>query len=109
MINGIIHLPDDRIEIIRNSDDFVRLIHDKLGFDAGQMAQELADLTEKAAHLADSDFRAYEFALEDVGRTLRELRELTEELSAEIGRTRVDKANIRRIIDRMETLIDEEI
>lgn len=109
MVNGVVRLLDDNIEIIRNSDDFVRLIHDKLGFDAGQMAQELADLTEKAAHLADSDFRAYEFALEDVGRTLRELRELTEELSAEIGRTRVDKANIRRIIDRMEMLIDEEI
>lgn len=109
MINGIIRLPDDRIEIIRNPDDFVRLIHEKLGFDAGQMAQELADLTEKATHLADSDFRAYEFALEDVVRTLRELRDLTGELSAEIGRTRVDKANIRRIIDRMETLIDEEI
>ena len=45
MVNGVVRLPDDNIEIIRNSDDFVRLIHDKLGFDTGQMARSLADLT----------------------------------------------------------------
>lgn len=109
MVNGVVRLPDDNIEIIRNSDDFVRLIHDKLGFDTGQMAQELADLTDKAAHLADSDFRAYEFALEDARRAFFELLDLAEEVSEEIGRPRVNKANIRRIVDRMKMIINEQL
>jgi len=108
MINGTIWV-NDRHEIIRNAEDLVQLIREHVGNDIAKMVQTLVDMTDKAAHLAETDFAAYERALDGAIATMREIDETVDLIRSELDERRIDRAVIRDMLNDIERWVGEHI
>lgn len=108
MINGTVWV-DGRHEIIHDAEDLVQLIREQLSDDAAQMVQTLADLTDKAAHLANTDFAAYERALDGAHATMRDIRDQVELIRKEIDAPRIMRTVIRDMLDDIERWVGEHV
>ena len=108
MINGTVWV-NDRHEIIRNAEDLVQLVREHMGDDVARMVRTLADMTDKAAHLAETDFAAYERALDGALGTMREIDETVELIRSELDEHRIDRAVIRDMLNDIERLVGEHI
>lgn len=106
MINGAIRI-NGQLEIIHGAEDLVQVIRERLGDDAAKMVQTLADLSDKAAHLADSDFRANEMALDGAHATMREIGEQIELIRKEINEARIKRVIVHELLDDIERWVGE--
>ena len=108
MINGAIWI-NGRHEIIRDAEDLVQLIREHVGDDVARMVQTLADMTDKATHLAETDYAAYERALDGAIATLREIDETVDLIRSELDEHRIDRAVIRDMLNDIERLVGEHL
>lgn len=108
MINGTVWV-NDRHEIIRDAEDLAQLVREHIGDDVARMVQTLADLSDKAAHLADSDFRANEMALEEANATLREIKEQVELICKELDEPRIKRSVIRDMLGDIDRWVGEHL
>lgn len=109
MINGLLRLPDDNIEIIRNANDFEDVVREKLGDDAGDMLRKIIDNAAEDVRILEDVVREHEMIIDGYLSALRDLRETAEDLRREIDKPRVNKSAVRALIDRTETEISNYI
>lgn len=108
MINGTVWV-NDRHEIIRDVEDLVQLVREHIGDEVAQMVQTLADLSDKAAHLADTDFAAYEAELESVRATLQEMMYTINTIRYELDKPKTSKKNVLKLLQKLDVEISNHI
>jgi hypothetical protein len=100
MISGQIRLSDGNFEIIRNADDFARIVEDKLGYDAAQMVRDLANKATREAAIADTDIISYESELSELHQAIDELQRMSRFLLPLSNKDRLssaDREELRRL------------
>lgn len=109
MISGVLTLQDGAVAVVRDHHDFTRLIEEYCGYEAAQMCDELARMTNKAAHLAETDFAAYEVSLDAAQSVLRDISDSVSGVRKELEKPRGNKAKVLRMLDRIDAEISNHL
>lgn len=108
-----IHLKDGTVEILLKEDNFERLLYERLGGDAATYyANQIEELQEKADYTQgrlDTDLGDYESELDSNRDCFNELLDILKRIDGEVDKKRINKNEIRRLTDQMETMICEQI
>lgn len=104
-----LYLPDGSMEVLFSRDDFQRLVYEKLGYDAEQKLIEIINEADYTQAKIDTDLESYEASLESNTRCFNDLLEGIEELKKLLESKRLDKTKMFKLLDQMETQINNQI
>lgn len=107
MIRGMIRLPNGDLEFIRHADDFVKVVEDRMGEDAAQMVQELAEKANDVQQRLESDLRSYEAQLESQAAALREIDDQVHYILNIAHRAKIAKVEKDAMLKRLERIRTE--
>lgn len=107
MINGKIQLPDGSIEFVRDPNDLVRIIKDRMGHDAAEMVRELTDLADDIQQRLESDLSNYEIQLDSQTAALREINSSVHHLLNIVHRAKIAKTEKEAILRSLEAIRTE--
>jgi len=108
MISGKIHTRDGELVFVRDEKDFVQLVEREIGYDAAQLARELADLADMTQQRLQTDLNSYESELSELQIAIRDLDRKPDALIAISNKQRInaaDKRELRRLAEMIRGLL----
>lgn len=105
----ILVMPNGQAEIISDEKDLIEFIGRVMGYEVKVMVEEIAKRADKAAILADSDFKSYEMQVEENHDAFEELAGLVDRVYEELDKERMNKKKITSIVDRMAHVVNNQI
>lgn len=99
---SIVYLPDNSLEIITDNHDLVKLIKQHMGYEIAQLVEELCEMADREKIRAEGDLISYECQLEENNDAFMELQRLLYKAGKELQEKRINRNNIKNLIDRME-------
>lgn len=106
---SVVFLPDNQIEVISDNQSLANLVQQHMGFEVAEMVRDLAKEADYAQVRVDSDLLSYESSLESNQWAFRALKDELNALKTEIGKQRLSKPTLIKLIERMESSIDAEL
>lgn len=101
----MIRLPDDKIEIVTDSDDLIRLATSYMGSDVAEMFIKLIQESKREHIRAESDLLFYELSLEENRDTFSDLLDDCNTVSIVLQKSRLDRQRLGRTISNMKDKI----
>jgi hypothetical protein len=105
----VLVMPNGQTEIISDERDLIEFIGRVMGYEVKIMVEEISKRADKAAILADSDFKSYEMQVEENHDAFQELAGLVNRVYEELDKERMNKKKITSIIDRMDHVVSNQI
>lgn len=105
----ILVAPNGETEIIIDDKDLIEFIGKNMGFEVQKMIEEIVKKSDKAQLLADTDFKSYEMQVEENHSAFEDLAGLIEKASSELSKERMSKKTIKSLIDKMETIVGNQL
>lgn len=97
---------DNQLHILNDDYDFERLIEDYVGYEAGQKIRQMIDAADYTSQAIDTDLRAYESRIDEFRSACTEILKLTELLETEAAANRMNRANIKGILQEIKTELE---
>lgn len=101
----MIRLPNDKIEVVTDNDDIVRLANSYMGSDVAEMLTTLIQESKREYIRAESDLLSYELSLEENRDTFSDLLDDCNTISIELQKSRLDKQRLGKVISNMRNKI----
>lgn len=105
-----LYFPDDTHEVIFSSDptdEFIRIIDERLGRDSYEMFMEIIEGHPDEASNVEQEMRSYEMSLEDDRNVFQDVLTECDYIDWALEQKRVDRKEVKKAVDKIRSKIGE--
>jgi hypothetical protein len=105
----ILVMSNGQTEIISDEKDLIEFIGRLMGYEVKTMIEAIVKKPEKVRAYTDSDYESYERQVEENVNAFEELANLLDTASSELKKERFNRKELKRLIERMDSVVSNQI